>query len=312
MSELRVIPPLEYFRVDRAANILGCEIEDILHWSMTGAIYLNILFPDKKRRYELIGAETNNMSFNVGEGAKYREGVIDITSEWHAEKKFNKLITIDGMICGDEKRPWTGYGGESMVNIFIWSCHDPCRDYSSPKREIAPFGYFFTLIDNKYIDSIIKGGHVDEFYIGAYRESGADSDTAYFTLAMDGRELLNALRIEYKEVQKLQEHIVSGKKFDFDTSKPSPFENKPKNKRNPHEEKREEVYAAAFYALFNWADEIGLSPEQLQGVAASKITEVIFNHSQFLFGKDDPMLGRDKISKLLSTAIKTGKVHKSK
>ncbi|WP_270827876.1 MULTISPECIES: hypothetical protein [Aeromonas] len=314
MVELRTIPPLEYFKIDRAADILGCEIEDILHWNLTGATHLNIIFHETGRRYKLISAETNNIPFNVCEGVNTREDVIGILSEWHAENELNKSIHIFGMTCRDEKMKWIGRGGYSIVDIFIRSTKDPCYDHLEPKREISPFGYFFALIDNKGINHLIKGECVDEFYIGAYLDgvSVADSNFAHFTLSMDGRELLNSLVIEYEEVKKLQYHIVRGKKFDCDASELSPFEKMHKNKRNHHEEKREEIYAAAFYALFNWSDELGVNSEQLQGVAANKITEAICNHSQFLFGSDNPILSREKISKLLGAAINTGKVHKSK
>lgn len=36
----QIIPPLEYCRVERAVKILGCEIEDLLHWAVTEEISL--------------------------------------------------------------------------------------------------------------------------------------------------------------------------------------------------------------------------------------------------------------------------------
>lgn len=47
----QVIPPLlplEYCRLERAANMLKCEAEDIIHWGVIGAIELGILIPRTK------------------------------------------------------------------------------------------------------------------------------------------------------------------------------------------------------------------------------------------------------------------------
>jgi len=38
MSKDNPLLPLEYCRIDRAARLLGCEVEDILHWCSIGAI----------------------------------------------------------------------------------------------------------------------------------------------------------------------------------------------------------------------------------------------------------------------------------
>lgn len=42
MSESTPLLPLEYCRIDRAARLLGCEEEDILHWGATAKISLRI------------------------------------------------------------------------------------------------------------------------------------------------------------------------------------------------------------------------------------------------------------------------------
>lgn len=42
MSKNTPLLPLEYCRIDRATRILGCEVEDILHWGATNRIELNL------------------------------------------------------------------------------------------------------------------------------------------------------------------------------------------------------------------------------------------------------------------------------
>ncbi|MFB2904903.1 hypothetical protein ACE1BH_08150 [Aeromonas jandaei] len=314
-SEHRALPPLEYFKIDRAAKILGCEIEDIFHWSMTGAIDLHLLFTDERKCYELEFADTGNLTFSVQEGSEYREGVSNILEEWHARNSLNRLIVIDGMVCGDYNRPWME---KSIVKIYIKPSYDGStpynKDYHSDRshREAIPIGYFFTRVDSKMADSVINGLRVDEVKLAAYRSDGDYSGVALFTISMNSSDFINALRIEHEDVKKLQKHIFSGKLFDGDDAKVTPIKNNFDINPGTHEKKREEVYAAALYALFNWPEEFGVPSEYLNGIAANKFADVVINHSAFIFGKDDAPLGRDKISKLLSTAMKTGKVHKSK
>ncbi|MGC8400678.1 hypothetical protein ACP3P6_06740 [Enterobacter mori] len=40
---MKTIPFLDYYRVDRAAKFIGCEVEDIIHWGASGKIKLCVM-----------------------------------------------------------------------------------------------------------------------------------------------------------------------------------------------------------------------------------------------------------------------------
>ena len=44
------LPPLEYCRIQRAAELLRCEVDDIVHWGVVGAIELGVLIPRTKSK----------------------------------------------------------------------------------------------------------------------------------------------------------------------------------------------------------------------------------------------------------------------
>ncbi len=51
------LPPLEYCRIERAARILGCEVDDIIHWGAISAIELAILIPHTRPKKALISVK---------------------------------------------------------------------------------------------------------------------------------------------------------------------------------------------------------------------------------------------------------------
>ena len=59
----RALPPLiplEYCKLDRAARMLSCEVEDILHWGAIGAVKLYLMVDEN--RYAEIGGHANFIS----------------------------------------------------------------------------------------------------------------------------------------------------------------------------------------------------------------------------------------------------------
>ncbi len=51
------LPPLEYCRIERAARILDCEVDDIIHWGAISAIELAILIPHTKPKKALLNVK---------------------------------------------------------------------------------------------------------------------------------------------------------------------------------------------------------------------------------------------------------------
>lgn len=72
--KLPPLPPLLYCRIERAAKILECEIEDIIHWAAIGSIGLAIHFDNMRGIINVHGEELKGLLFsNVGRGlANYR------------------------------------------------------------------------------------------------------------------------------------------------------------------------------------------------------------------------------------------------
>ena len=105
------IPPMEYFTLDRAASILQCDIDDLLHYGVIGAIPLCVMmrgFPsalifmggkDIQDPIEFYHEHKGNSSFLFREG-NYISHFNSLLTEYDVYRTDSGLILFNGMAHG--------------------------------------------------------------------------------------------------------------------------------------------------------------------------------------------------------------------
>lgn len=93
MTKGRDLPPLlplEYCRIDRAARMLGCEVEDIIHWGSVGSIDL-CCFLEDVRFFLLPNKSTwEDSSHLLDQGGKVIDGQLDLSIPFTKYAFFNR------------------------------------------------------------------------------------------------------------------------------------------------------------------------------------------------------------------------------
>jgi len=90
--------PLEYCRLDRAARMLECEVEDLLHWGATGGVTLHYLAKgikaDTAFNYDQIAYMRTKEGFNPEHG--FRSDITDSHTLWVV---FSQVQEMGNNIC---------------------------------------------------------------------------------------------------------------------------------------------------------------------------------------------------------------------
>lgn len=105
------IPPMEYFKLDRAASILQCDTDDLLHYGVIGAIPLCIMMrgfsstlafiggKDIKDPIEFYHERKGNSSFLFREG-NYISHFNSLLTEYDVYRTDSGIILFNGMAHG--------------------------------------------------------------------------------------------------------------------------------------------------------------------------------------------------------------------
>lgn len=105
------IPPMEYFKLDRAASILQCDTDDLLHYGVIGAIPLCIMMrgfsstlafiggKDIKDPIEFYHEHKGNSSFLFREG-NYISHFNSLLTEYDVYRTDSGIILFNGMAHG--------------------------------------------------------------------------------------------------------------------------------------------------------------------------------------------------------------------
>lgn len=271
------LPPLEYCSPERAARLLGCEIEDIFHWVATGAIALYAEFSQHKL------------------GSGFLDSVSEI--EW-------------------EYTPWTregnyfSYAGphEYIKNFYSPRFHLYEPDDPSQEREVSISGLWRLNYDLDFTSHVLSRVNGETpCHLTAVFGMSIDSlifkpsKTLYNVVVSD---LPSHLRIRRNELLKIQKHLITGEIMKGTYNHPSPEKKSPPTdiKPNPaaeeHAATRELVLAAAIHAREQW-------PDECKTATAWALT--LDNHSQQLFGTQKAPLSQDSMARILGSAISTGK-----
>ncbi|HDO1358309.1 TPA: hypothetical protein P2Q89_003827 [Aeromonas veronii] len=272
MKSIKQIPskniiPLEYCTIDRAARLLDCEVEDLIHWGSIGAVKLFILFDAVDlKTYEVLFPVGQVGNLDLDHGASFIE--VDkekrITTPSLGTKNFQGRAIISGFwsVSYSSMQYWEIYGTKENHTPGMISRVDACyRDGSGVARALFPDGYTPDKVWLMRSDLEMLNRHIQKGEQLAIRERLPDAE--------------------------------SGSRWAY-TPHPT---------AEHHATKREAVLAAAIYAKKAWLNECGTTY-----VAWAT---AISNHEATLFDEGKAPLSIEIMAKLLSSAMKTGKVPKS-
>ena len=291
-SKIPPILPLEYCRIERASRLLGCEVEDILHWGAIGKISLRVSAEElQPSTVKYDGIDTVNVvggkvffisggvepyQYILAEGgrvkiSKYAEMTID--EQWKGTQSGNQFLFWQAKIHGFWRISWQSihqflYGRFGIGTNWVFLSER--GSYSHNK--------------DKSFDGLVPVGAVGD--------------------------MRDRLYIMHKDLQLLQKHILSGEPLpdsedlarQVDISEAQIAMMTPHPTAERHASNREKVLAAAIYAKHKWPNECG--------DAAISWAETLSNHEGTLFEDGVAPLSVGIIAGILSEAMETGRPRK--
>lgn len=87
------MPLREYYSVVRAAELLGCKVEDLLHWASIGAIKLYVSFEEGRGYVRFIGDGVEKEERNLDRSQRNNLNLLNI-SEMNFLKKNTPAINF--------------------------------------------------------------------------------------------------------------------------------------------------------------------------------------------------------------------------
>lgn len=285
-TELKTSPliPLEYCSPERAARLLGCEVEDIFHWAAIGAIELYAIFDQYQVEFtnSNIVPDSNNIHISQALTDKAIEPIdlglgLKVLSYGPQDFKYGAKIDIY------KKKRGSIYDGVFLSGLWLIS-----------QFNISKVKYTTSLEDELNWD-------LSAIYLGRASQE-EPLHISLWNVAID--DMGERIRVVRDDLLTIRDHMLSGQPMVKNTSaplsekKPIPAtEHAPHPTAESHALKREQVYAAAIHARELWPDDCK---------TATAWAETLANHSFKLFGEDHPPLSQETMARMLGKAIREG------
>lgn len=296
--------PLEYCSPERAARLLGCEVEDIFHWASIGAINIYAEF----------------RSPGCSDGEKFLTDSLYIHEELYIPQEYK---TVEYICDGVSKEKTIPVGTpppvieitEALYSNSKWFQYDSSLYLEQPskgteQRIVVIFGFW--VIDKLSFSQRRLPLQPEEevrwnlkaIYLGDEYLKDHQTGIELYDVIID--DMPSRMRLMHEDLLKIQKHMTSGKLMNKNTSMLQP-ENitSPISISSPHPTAeryaatRERIYAAAIYAREQW-------PEECLNATAWAAT--IDNHSHQLFdlkeGEKSP--SQEMMARMLGKAMKKG------
>lgn len=281
--KLPPILPLEYCRIERASRLLGCEVEDILHW----------------------GAESKIRLYVMGESVIYNPDNI-----WLFDSRSLEAIEA------------TNQGQLGLANVdkpircYVNQHASYLRGLGTNIRYPSPFGTIMSGDISLIGLWSLPVSTIRTKYLGMSLDADLNITAAGeqdFTLVKN-IELPSDIWLTKVDLQLLERHIKSGTYLpslnkqhellptDFSSNSDEIVAPNPVAER--HAASREKVLAAAIYAKHKWPNECG--------DAAITWAEALSNHESTLFEDGTAPLSLEIMAGILSEAMGTGRPRKKK
>lgn len=292
--------PLEYCKLDRAAKLLGCEVEDILHWGIIGAINLCVKDPGIAR---LIAGPVSD---DHPDSVTFK---IDSDRELSPQLSNYSRCFTDAPLLDDQTGVLLTEICKYDVYLYgLWAVNYPRYDYLKYgiNRKIILIPCFQS--DESYeIYAQLKSNeeladHPDAAWLGL-----DDDDFFDFTIndlwivRPDLEKIYNAIHGDGILPNMLNNTEVARKirKIDAQIQRDT---QKPHHRSESTAIKREQVLAAAMHVRNKHLDECA---------TYSKWAQAVFNHSHLYWPDlEEPPLSFERIERIIASAMNHGKPDK--
>lgn len=286
--------PLEYCRIGRAARLLGCEIEDIIHWASLGMIEACVF---------LSGEEVTPTFYRDGlKPLEDREGRNPLSVDWDANpmEAHEELFKINSFtypqigLYSESTRFWDE-GVVYASGPWAISTMAVADIIAGEPRQLA--GEWLWPAGNNKPKSLsigvrvkqAEGVLIDECQIWIVRD-----DLVRLANAIDKGKRLSVLP-----------HLPQRKLAEAAASTPS---SKPHGNAERNAAKRENVLAAGLCALKTWPDELRVAVGREVGGQA--IAELVSIHEAILFDGGEAPLSTGTMTQIFNEALGRAKLPK--
>lgn len=293
--------PLEYCSLERASRLLGCEVEDILHWASIGAIKIYAQFKDSPYSDgDIVHVGEIYLDYDLLTEQEYK--TYDIEHEGILYKKKipigerGPIHECNNVLSVDSEQFYLGSG------MILYDLTEGLID-----RDVTLWG-FWEIDISSISNMLLLGGNREcdpwnlrATYIAG--EGGGEQSLGLELYGVNFGDISSRLRIIRDDILKMKMHINNGELMGKTPKPVVAISEERRGKTNPHPTAerhaatRERVYAAAIYAREKWPDECR---------TATAWADVLVNHSSILFKSENPPLSHDSMARLLSKAMNEG------
>lgn len=285
--------PLEYCRITRAAQLLNCEVNDILHWGAVGAIRLSVML-DNAPAIMVLSDEDGLIEDN----AKYDDMMETLFSQLTQSPNQELLLSKYSRI-----QPRQGSHTDLVFTYAsgLWSLQASViqkLEQTDTAIDIADEAFLPLSSTNNSIEpSAVLSKHIDN--LAMYWE-GCISEPEFILVP-------EQLWITKEDLDVLYKHIQSGEELPHMSLRHAI---KPKNQNasisermaEMHAQNRELILAVAIRAQHRYKNEFIDN--------ATLWAQTIVDHEHTLFKSQKAPLSVDKIAKILAKAMYHGEVDK--
>lgn len=285
--------PLEYCRITRAAQLLNCEVNDILHWGAVGAIRLSVML-DNAPAIMVLSDEDGLIEDN----AKYDDMMETLFSQLTQSPNQELLLSKYSRI-----QPRQGSHTDVVFTYAsgLWSLQTSViqkLEQTDTAIDIANEAFLPLSSTNNSIEpSAASSNHIDN--LAMYWE-GCISEPEFILVPEQLWITKDDLDVLYKHIQSGEElphmsqrHMIKPKTQQSSTSE---------RMSQVHAQTRELVYVAAIRSLALYPDEYKKS--------AIDWAEVLVNNWDTLSESKRIPLSVEKMVALLSSAMRHGRVNR--
>lgn len=207
-SDNKPLLPLEYCSPERAAKLLGCEVEDIYHWADVGAINLYAQFRDR----DISDGET----YLVGE-VYSNEDLITYEERRDIEWEYDGNTYVKSMVVSEEGpinvTPKVLYSNAKLFKFgAAIRLMDPAVNLQDCFVDISGFWKIskFNFIQEQYAKSIDENTswNLSANYIGD--ESSPEDTFGIDLIAAEISDMSSRIRVMREDLLKMNHHITTG------------------------------------------------------------------------------------------------------
>lgn len=289
-NKRKILKQLEYCRLDRAAELLGCDVSDLIHFGATERVAIYLYLKDNP---------TALVSFPK---------ITDAFPQ-HQDLCEKGIFKFD---LNTSMRPF-GFGiieSDDDGNIIAFESEPEFKAELYGLWQLPP--YILADIDNDMLPDI-------EDLLIRVSAVTSDGDLAYADLKeWSYRPTVHDCYLKNIDLMRLDDCFTDtgntkpllriSKSFsELEAQSRPPKESKPNGVAERHAVNRELILAAAIHAKIKWPDECGNT--------AKEWAATILNHEHILFSETNDgkaILADQQIERILGSAMNYGRPHKSK